>query len=61
MAEACADCQEPAPASSLDTTVISKFGWRVSRRRTERGEDLVEVRCPKCWRAYRERVTSSRA
>jgi hypothetical protein len=59
MAEACAGCGKPCPASSIDTTVISKFGWRVTRRKLDDGRDLVEVRCPACWLLHRQKLASS--
>jgi len=51
--EKCTDCGLLAPASSVDTSMLSRLGWRVGRRREATGRDVVELRCPACWKVHR--------
>jgi hypothetical protein len=52
--EKCVDCALPAPASSVDTSMLARLGWRVSRKKEASGRDIVQIRCPACWKLYRD-------
>lgn len=50
----CIDCGARSPPTNTAYTLISsRFGWRLSRRRTESGELVLEWRCPECWAKYK--------
>jgi hypothetical protein len=51
--EKCVDCGIPAPASSVDTSMLARLGWRVWHGREPSGRIVVELRCGNCWRKHR--------
>jgi len=54
----CAGCQQSAPPTATAFTLISSaHRWRVIRIADGSGRAGVEWRCPRCWAAYKARVT----
>ena len=55
--QTCIDCGKKSPETETNYTLISaQFGWRLSRRRAENGEFVVEWRCPDCWRNHKKKT-----
>jgi hypothetical protein len=53
----CIDCGKQSPETETNYTLISaQFGWRLTRRKTERGDFVVEWRCPECWRKHKQKM-----
>ena len=52
----CTDCDTDAPRSDTNHTLVSSFGWRLSRRVDANGKYILEWRCPECSRKQREAV-----
>ena len=51
----CVDCGTRVPPQDDESALISmKYGWRLTRKLGEDGASILEWRCPKCWKAYRE-------
>ena len=44
----CVDCFLQAPEDK-DASLISAFGWRLTRSRLQDGSLSLEWRCPPCW------------
>ena len=54
--QTCIDCGKKSPETETNYTLISaQFGWRLSRRRADNGEFIVEWRCPDCWRTHKKK------
>lgn len=53
---ACVDCAVLSPVVETSFTLISsRFGWRLHRfREAESGRVMMQWRCPRCWRLFRE-------
>ncbi len=50
------DCGKQSPETETNYTLISsQFGWRLTRRRLDNGEFVIEWRCPDCWRAHKKK------
>jgi hypothetical protein len=48
----CIDCGVVSPELNADegSTLISiKYGWRITRRRDQKGPPAIDARCPDCW------------
>jgi len=53
----CIDCGKQSPETETNYTLISaQFGWRLTRRKAENGEFVVEWRCPDCWRKHKVKL-----
>jgi hypothetical protein len=52
----CFDCNKRSPETDTGYTLIEAHGWRNTRHRDAAGRQVVEWRCPDCWRAYREQT-----
>ena len=58
--QTCIDCGKKSPETETNYTLISaQFGWRLSRRRADNGEFIVEWRCPECWRSHKKKTEDS--
>jgi hypothetical protein len=55
----CTDCDVVAPRSDTNHTLVSSFGWRLSRRVEPNGKYILEWRCPECSRKQREALVDS--
>jgi hypothetical protein len=54
--QTCIDCGKQSPETETNYTLISaQFGWRLTRRKTESGDFVVEWRCPDCWRKHKQK------
>jgi ribosomal protein L34 len=52
----CVDCSAVAPPTGTNYTLISaRFGWRLTRMRTQAGRKVMEWRCPSCFSRSRAR------
>ncbi len=51
----CVDCRRPSPETQTQYTLISKYGWRVTRTHATDGEMTLEWRCSACWAVYKTR------
>jgi hypothetical protein len=48
------DCGTSVPPQDDESALISmKYGWRLTRKVGDKGQSLLEWRCPKCWASYR--------
>ncbi len=55
--QVCIDCGKQSPETETNYTLISaQFGWRLTRRRGDNGDFVVEWRCPDCWRAHKKKT-----
>jgi len=52
----CVGCGEAAPEKEGDTFLSSSSGWRLTRRKTPEGKDVLDWRCPECWRKYKPKA-----
>jgi hypothetical protein len=53
----CVGCGVLAPAThAFDTSVSTKFGWRLNRRVLPDGTRSLEWRCGGCWTKYKEQA-----
>lgn len=52
----CVDCRVFSPTIESSFTLISaRYGWRLHRYRDgDSGRILLDWRCPRCWRQFRE-------
>lgn len=54
MGHICIDCEQAAPETSTDYTLIStQFGWRLQRRVLPDGGVALEWRCAECWKLFK--------
>jgi hypothetical protein len=37
-----------------DTTLLSRSGWRLTRKTEDDGQITLEWRCPPCWTRHRQ-------
>ena len=44
----CVDCRAEPPDVSGEITMVSKLGWRLTRRIDARGHVVLDWRCPAC-------------
>lgn len=49
----CVDCRAEPPSSSGEITLVSKLGWRLTRRMDSRGQVVHDWRCPECAERHR--------
>jgi hypothetical protein len=50
----CIDCGITSPETSTNYTLISStFGWRLTRRKMDAGQIVLEWRCASCWRKHK--------
>ena len=47
----CVECKTSLPETHSDTSLVSRFGWRLSRAK----EGGIEWRCPACWKRFKAR------
>jgi hypothetical protein len=51
-----------SPETETNYTLISaQFGWRLTRRRAENGDFVVEWRCAECWRDHKKKTQDAPA
>src|SRR5262249_21715944 len=48
----CVECHIELPDTHSDESLVSRFGWRLTRTADAPG---IEWRCPACWKAFKER------
>jgi hypothetical protein len=53
----CVTCGADAPETKTNYTLISRSGWRLSRRTIRGGAVVAEWRCPACWKKHKPAVT----
>ncbi len=50
----CVDCNEIAPATETNYTLISqRHGWRLTRTTDAAGRKVMEWRCPTCFSRFK--------
>ncbi len=49
----CVDCKAEPKTGSGEITLMSKLGWRLTRRIDARGHVALDWRCPECAERYK--------
>jgi hypothetical protein len=56
----CVGCGAPAPDKKEGEAFVSSTSdWRLTRRKSPEGVDVLDWRCPECWRRFKGQLGGS--